>query len=93
MSDYFSIRWMDGVVRMIDQRLLPEEVVYRDYTRCSEVADAIKEMVIRGAPAIGVAAGFGLALVAANSNAHSTHQLILELKSAEQELKSPARLR
>ena len=72
MSDYFSIRWMDGVVRMIDQRLLPDEEVYRDYTRCSEVAAAIREMVIRGAPAIGVAAGFGLALVAAHSHASNS---------------------
>ena len=69
MSEYFSIRWIDGVVRMLDQRLLPDEVVYRDFTQCSEVAAAIREMVIRGAPAIGVAAGYGLALVAVHSKA------------------------
>ncbi len=87
MIDYFSIRWMDGTVRMLDQRLLPGGVIYRDYTRCSEVAAAIREMVIRGAPAIGVAAGFGLALVAAHSHGTDAGQLISELKVAADELK------
>ena len=87
MSDYFSIRWLDGVVRMIDQRLLPDEVVYRDYTRCSEVAAAIREMVIRGAPAIGVAAGFGLALVAAHSHTSNNGEFIKELEIAADELR------
>ncbi len=87
MIDYFSIRWMDGIVRMIDQRLLPEEEVYRDYTRCSEVAAAIREMVIRGAPAIGVAAGYGLALVAAHSHASDRGELIEELEIAANELR------
>jgi methylthioribose-1-phosphate isomerase len=87
MSDYFSIRWMDGVVRMLDQRLLPNEVVYRDFTQCSEVALAIREMVIRGAPAIGVSAGFGLALVAVHSKASKTSELISELDRAANELR------
>ncbi len=87
MSDYFSIRWMDGVVRMLDQRYLPGEVVYRDYTECSEVAAAIREMVIRGAPAIGVAAGYGLALVAWHSRATQTGQLMEEVYSAADGLK------
>jgi methylthioribose-1-phosphate isomerase len=86
MSDYFTIRWMDGVVRMLDQRLLPGEVVYREYTRCSEVGIAIHEMVIRGAPAIGVAAGFGLALVAFHSKGSHPSALINELKIAAAEL-------
>jgi methylthioribose-1-phosphate isomerase len=86
MSEYFSIRWQDGVVRMLDQRLLPDEVVYRDFTRCSEVAAAIRDMVIRGAPAIGVAAGYGLALTAIHSNAVDTGELVNELNSASIEL-------
>ncbi len=64
MSEYFTIRWLDGHVQMIDQRLLPQEVVYRDYVDVEGVADAIHTMVIRGAPAIGAAAGYGLALAA-----------------------------
>lgn len=86
MSEYFSIRWQDGVVRMLDQRLLPDEVVYRDFTRCSEVAAAIRDMVIRGAPAIGVAAGYGLALTAIHSTAVESGELVNELNSASIEL-------
>ena len=88
MSDYFSIRWIDGVVRMLDQRLLPDEVVYRDFVQCSEVSSAIRNMVIRGAPAIGVAAGFGLALVAFHSEASNASELISELNTAANELRN-----
>ncbi len=86
MSEYFSIRWDEGVVRMLDQRLLPQEVVYRDFTRSSEVAAAIQDMVIRGAPAIGVAAAYGLALTAVHSKATHTSELIGELYTAGIEL-------
>src|SRR5437868_10409511 len=57
-----TIEWNNGRVVMIDQRLLPTREVYRVYTTYREVARAIKEMVIRGAPAIGVAAAMGIAL-------------------------------
>jgi len=87
MSEYFSIRWMEGTVRMLDQRYLPDEVVYRDYTRCEEVTAAIRDMVIRGAPAIGVAAGYGLALVAWHSKAKDSIQLIHEITIAAQGLR------
>ncbi len=60
---FHSIQWDNGVVRMLDQRLLPAQIVYNDYTNPTAVADAIRSMVIRGAPAIGAAAAFGLALV------------------------------
>ena len=57
-----TVEWVDGGVRLIDQRLLPgrlETPVYHDY---GEVGKAIRDMVVRGAPAIGVTAAFGLAL-------------------------------
>src|SRR5262245_23036479 len=57
-----TIEWKNGRVVMIDQRLLPTREVYRVYRDHREVARAIKDMVIRGAPAIGVAAGMGIAL-------------------------------
>lgn len=57
-----TIDWIDDKVVMIDQRLLPGKEIYREYSSYLEVADAIKEMVIRGAPAIGVAAAMGIAL-------------------------------
>src|SRR2546426_12465468 len=57
-----TIEWRNGRVVMLDQRLLPTREVYRVYSDHREVARAIKDMVIRGAPAIGVAAAMGIAL-------------------------------
>jgi methylthioribose-1-phosphate isomerase len=57
-----TIEWTDSGVVMLDQRLLPAEEIYNTYTSHTEVADAIRSMVIRGAPAIGVAAAMGIAL-------------------------------
>ena len=82
MPDYFTIRWQDGVVQMIDQRLLPHEVVYRDYVDVEGVAEAIRTMVIRGAPALGAAAGYGLALAAWHSQRRDVPVLRTELERA-----------
>ena len=57
-----TIEWRNGRVVMLDQRLLPTREVYRVYSDHREVARAIKDMVVRGAPAIGVAAAMGIAL-------------------------------
>ncbi len=57
-----TIEWKDSAVEMLDQRLLPGREVYCSYTDYREVAEAIRSMVIRGAPAIGVAAAMGIAL-------------------------------
>ncbi|MET0621863.1 MAG: S-methyl-5-thioribose-1-phosphate isomerase, partial [Pyrinomonadaceae bacterium] len=57
-----TVEWTDEGVRMIDQRLLPTEEKYLMLRSCEEVAEAIKVMVVRGAPAIGVSAAMGLAL-------------------------------
>lgn len=87
MQDYFSVRWMNGVVRMLDQRYLPGKVEYRDLAYSHEVASAIRHMVIRGAPAIGIAAGFGLALTAIHSTAILPSQLFDELQHSAEELR------
>ncbi len=57
-----TIQWTDAGVVMIDQTKLPRQEVYVTCTNYSEVADAIRDMIIRGAPAIGVAAAMGVAL-------------------------------
>src|SRR6204780_4384271 len=57
-----TIEWRANAVRMIDQRLLPAREVIRTYRDYRGVADAIRTMVVRGAPAIGVAAAMGVAL-------------------------------
>ena len=62
MSSFKTIEWKDNKVIMIDQTKLPNEEVYLECQTYVDVADAIKRMVIRGAPAIGVAAAMGIAL-------------------------------
>lgn len=66
MASFYTIRFDGEKVSMLDQRLLPEQEIYYSYTDYKEVAKAIKEMIIRGAPAIGIAAAFGIALGAKN---------------------------
>ena len=72
------IEWTDKGVVMLDQRRLPAEEVSYTYTDYREVAKAIREMVIRGAPAIGVAAAMGVALGVQNSSATSIDALKAE---------------
>jgi len=60
-----TIEWKNDRIIMLDQRVLPHKEVYRTCHNYQEVAQAIRAMVIRGAPAIGVAAAMGVALGAA----------------------------
>ena len=80
------IEWTAAGVVMIDQRRLPAELVRHTYTDYREVAAAIREMVIRGAPAIGVAAAMGIALGVLRSKAQSLAELQSELDAAQQRL-------
>ena len=59
-----TLRWSDGVLEMIDQRILPATFTYLSYDSAASVAEGIRSMVVRGAPAIGVAAAYGVALEA-----------------------------
>jgi methylthioribose-1-phosphate isomerase len=59
-----TLRWAEGRLELLDQRLLPMEVVYVSCGTAAEVAEAITKMVVRGAPAIGCAAAYGVALAA-----------------------------
>jgi methylthioribose-1-phosphate isomerase len=72
------IEWTSKGVVMIDQRQLPGEVIHHTYTDYREVAAAIKDMVIRGAPAIGVAAAMGVALGVEKSTARTHTELRAE---------------
>jgi methylthioribose-1-phosphate isomerase len=69
------IRWTDQGVVLLDQRRLPGEVIYHTYTDYRELARAIQDMVIRGAPAIGVAAAMGVALGVLRSKAETVDEL------------------
>jgi methylthioribose-1-phosphate isomerase len=66
-----TLEWTDRGVRFIDQTKLPTEEVYVNCTTHQQVADVIRNMVVRGAPAIGVAAGMGIALGVKNSKAEN----------------------
>jgi methylthioribose-1-phosphate isomerase len=70
-----TIEWTDAGVVMLDQRLLPTEEIYNTYTNHTDVAEAIRSMVVRGAPAIGIAAAMGIALGAKNAKAGSISDL------------------
>jgi methylthioribose-1-phosphate isomerase len=70
------------MVRILDQRLLPHQVVYRDYADEREVAAAIRDMVIRGAPGIGAAGAYGIALAAQRSEAADPEALRDDLRRA-----------
>src|SRR4249919_1865985 len=73
-----TIEWRDTEVVMIDQRKLPAEEIYVHCKTAAEVARAIKTMVIRGAPAIGVSAAMGLALGVKTSKVTGTQKLAAE---------------
>jgi methylthioribose-1-phosphate isomerase len=75
-----TIAWEDDAVVMVDQRKLPAAEVYVRCTTANEVAKAIKTMVIRGAPAIGVAAAMGLALGLSRTKATGTKQCAVEFQ-------------
>ncbi|MEM3172038.1 MAG: S-methyl-5-thioribose-1-phosphate isomerase [Candidatus Nitrosotenuis sp.] len=77
-----TIEWKNNKVVMIDQTKLPNELVFVEYSDFKDVANAIKTLIIRGAPAIGVAGAFGLALAALQSSAKTTNELISDLESA-----------
>jgi len=83
-----TVFWEDGKVRMIDQRLLPGRLEVISLSGHREVAQAIADMAVRGAPAIGASAGFGLALAAFDSRADTAEGLMDELKDAAQMLRS-----
>ena len=70
------------VVEMIDQRILPREFTILSYDNYKGIADAIRTMVVRGAPAIGAAAAFGMALAAYQSDAMTTKALLADLSEA-----------
>lgn len=75
-----TIAWQDDDIVMIDQRKLPADEVYITCKNVNDVAKAIRTMVIRGAPAIGVCAAMGLALGAARSKATGTKQFTTEFQ-------------
>jgi methylthioribose-1-phosphate isomerase len=83
-----TIKWCDGTVITIDQTRLPQEVVTLELTTVDQMAEAIKVLRIRGAPLLGAAAGYALALAAYHSEAKSIQKLLAELEKAGGVIKS-----
>lgn len=88
MGAFRSIEWTDPSLRLLDQRQLPLTTAYLDYQDYRAVAEAIQTMVVRGAPAIGVTAAFGLALAARQSTALSVADFRKDLHQAAEVLKA-----
>ncbi|RJS77743.1 S-methyl-5-thioribose-1-phosphate isomerase [Candidatus Bathyarchaeota archaeon] len=77
-----TIEWQNGTVLTIDQTRLPHETVILKMKSCEEIAEAIKSMRIRGAPLLGAAAAYALALTAHYSKAKSREEIVKELEKA-----------
>jgi methylthioribose-1-phosphate isomerase len=80
------VRWEGGRLVLLDQTLLPGEETERSYDRWEDVAEAIRTLVVRGAPAIGVAAAFGIVLAARASRATTADALLADLEAASKGL-------
>jgi len=78
-----TVEWKNNSVVMIDQTKLPNSLEFVTYTDYNQVADAIRTLVVRGAPAIGVSGAFGLALAALQSDAKEKDELINYLEYAK----------
>jgi len=78
-----TVEWKNNSVIMIDQTKLPNSLEYVTYTNYNQVADAIRNLVVRGAPAIGVSGAFGLALAALQSDTTEKDELIVFLENAK----------
>ena len=81
-----TVEWKNNTVVMIDQTKLPNKLVFVKYTNYKDVANAIKTLVVRGAPAIGVSGAFGLALAALQSKAKTKENLLEDLEKARKVL-------
>ena len=77
------MEWKDNSVIMIDQTKLPNSLEFVTFTDFNQIADAIRTLVVRGAPAIGVSGAFGLALAALQSDATEKDELISYLENAK----------
>jgi len=81
-----TIEWKNDSVVMIDQTKLPSKLVFVKYTDYNDVAEAIRTLVVRGAPAIGVSGAFGLALAALQSSSETIEGLLSDLEKAKKTL-------
>ena len=84
MKTYSSLHWGNGVLRLLDQRLLPQQESYCDLTEVHGVAAAIRDMVVRGAPVIGVTAAYGMVLAVFRNESRTLSEAQTKLKESAQ---------
>jgi len=82
------VEWVDGIVRILDQRRLPRAERYLKARRPEDVAEAIRSMAVRGAPLLGIAAAYGMALAARHSQARGPRGVLRDLGRAGKLLKA-----
>ncbi len=82
ISSLRTVEWKENKVVMIDQTQLPNKLVFVEYDDFNQVANAIKTLIVRGAPAIGVSGAFGLGLSALQSKATTKDELLSDLEEA-----------
>jgi len=87
MSTYRTLEWRDNALILLDQRLLPHKISYQTLTTPEAVAEAIHNMTVRGAPAIGAAAAYGMALAAIHAPAQSSAEILTALHQAAEVLR------
>ncbi len=85
-SSLKTVSWKDNKVIMVDQTKLPNSLTYVEYNDYNQVAEAIRTLVVRGAPAIGVSGAFGLALAVLQNKTTNRDELITYLKKAKKTL-------
>ena len=88
MSDLRTVEWVNGHVRMVDQTQLPNRLVYVNLKNYRQVSRAISVMIVRGAPAIGVAAAMGMALAGQANRNKGRHRILKELEVAAESLRA-----
>ena len=82
MNNIETLKWNEDHLEMIDQRILPEDFEYISYNSASSVADGIRSMVVRGAPAIGCAAAYGVALEAIRLRDSNISEFMIGMEAA-----------
>jgi methylthioribose-1-phosphate isomerase len=87
-KDLMTVEWKNNQVVMIDQTKLPGKLIFLRYKKYEDVARAIERLIVRGAPAIGIAAAFGMSLAAISSKAKTQSALLRDLKIAYDRLRS-----
>ncbi|HTL89189.1 MAG TPA: S-methyl-5-thioribose-1-phosphate isomerase, partial [Leptolyngbya sp.] len=86
-SQVYPVVWNDDRVLLIDQTRLPNEYAFVEISRCDDMARAIKTMIVRGAPAIGVAAAYGMYLGAREIETSDREQFLVQLEKVAEQLR------